>query len=162
MPRGYYLGQGLIPLGYHSSDDDEGPCELPDGRVVCGPHGLVTCSRCCVDYSFMDDGLEEDDEGLEHDEDDDDHDNDQDIDLANALPIVELPSVWPSSKFPDPGSNLRRGNGLVFPAKFEPADNTRTPTELFSGRARFMRAIRYQTLLRHRIISLLTIPGLLD
>jgi ribonuclease HI len=23
--------------------------------VVCGPHGLVVCGRCCVDYSFMDD-----------------------------------------------------------------------------------------------------------
>lgn len=61
MPRGYYLGQGLIPLGYHSSDDEEGPCELPDGRVVCGPHGLVVCGKCCSDYSYMDDS-EEDEE----------------------------------------------------------------------------------------------------
>ncbi|KAJ4154118.1 hypothetical protein LMH87_010581 [Akanthomyces muscarius] len=43
MPRGWYLAQGLIPLGYSSSDDDEGPCELPNGRLVCGPHGLVQC-----------------------------------------------------------------------------------------------------------------------
>ncbi|KAJ6787857.1 hypothetical protein PWT90_09641 [Aphanocladium album] len=68
MPRGWYLAQGLIPLGYSSSDDDEGPCELPNGRLVCGPHGLVQCGKCCSDYSFMDDVLEDDKN------DDDDHD----------------------------------------------------------------------------------------
>ncbi|KJK75380.1 hypothetical protein H634G_09398 [Metarhizium anisopliae BRIP 53293] len=45
MPRGYYLGQGLIPLGDHSSDDEEGP-----------------------DYSFMDDVLGEDGQVSEDDE----------------------------------------------------------------------------------------------
>ncbi|KAI1277423.1 ribonuclease H-like protein [Xylaria sp. FL0933] len=69
MPRGWYLGQGLIPLGYSSSDDEEGPCELPDGRIVCGPHGLVCCGRCCSDYSFMDDIDDEmDDEDVDEDE----------------------------------------------------------------------------------------------
>ncbi|KAI0817158.1 hypothetical protein GGR55DRAFT_673000 [Xylaria sp. FL0064] len=65
MPRGWYFGQGLIRLGYSSSDDEEGPCELPDGRIVCGPHGLVCCGRCCSDYSFMD---EIDDESDDEDE----------------------------------------------------------------------------------------------
>ncbi|GAP93144.1 putative RNase h domain protein [Rosellinia necatrix] len=67
MPRGYYLAQGFIPLDEHSSDDDEGPCELPDGRIVCGPHGHIVCGRCCVDYSFMEDILS-------HDEDEDEDD----------------------------------------------------------------------------------------
>ncbi|KAG9254524.1 ribonuclease H-like domain-containing protein [Emericellopsis atlantica] len=40
MPLGYYLAQGLIPLGPSSSDEEGGPCELPDGRIVCEPHGL--------------------------------------------------------------------------------------------------------------------------
>ncbi|KAF2969163.1 hypothetical protein GQX73_g4407 [Xylaria multiplex] len=65
MPRGFYLAQGLIPLVEHSSDDDEGPCELPNGRLVCGPHGFVVCGKCCVDYSFMEDVLS-------HSEDEDD------------------------------------------------------------------------------------------
>ncbi|KAI1180233.1 ribonuclease H-like protein [Nemania sp. FL0916] len=68
MPRGYYLGQGLIPLGEDSSDDDEGPCELPNGRLVCGPHGLVVCGRCCSDYSFMDDVLGEQEDDMDDDE----------------------------------------------------------------------------------------------
>ncbi|KAM4056494.1 RNase H domain-containing protein [Hirsutella rhossiliensis] len=72
MPRGWYLAQGLVPLGYSSSDDDEGPCELPNGRLVCGPHGLVRCGICCSDYSFMDDVLGEDIE--DNEEDDEDHD----------------------------------------------------------------------------------------
>ncbi|KAJ4355392.1 uncharacterized protein N0V89_003408 [Didymosphaeria variabile] len=62
MPLGWYLAQGMIPLGESSSDDEEGPCELPDGRLVCGPHGLVRCGKCCSDYSFMDDVLGEDEE----------------------------------------------------------------------------------------------------
>ncbi|KAH9906518.1 ribonuclease H-like protein [Xylariomycetidae sp. FL2044] len=70
MPRGWYLAQGLIPLGEESSDDDEGPCELPSGRLVCGPHGLVICGRCCVDYSFMEDDL-----GNSEDEDEDELDS---------------------------------------------------------------------------------------
>lgn len=58
-PIGWYLAQGLYPLGHDSSDDDEGPAELPNGRLVCGRHGLVVCAKCTVDYSFM----EEDDDG---------------------------------------------------------------------------------------------------
>ncbi|KAJ2976158.1 hypothetical protein NUW58_g8160 [Xylaria curta] len=68
MPRGWYLAQGLIPLGEDSSDDDEGPCELPNGRLVCGPHGLVVCGRCCMDFSFMEDVLTD---GEDEDEDED-------------------------------------------------------------------------------------------
>ncbi|CCT72690.1 uncharacterized protein FFUJ_12581 [Fusarium fujikuroi IMI 58289] len=38
----------------------DSPVELPDGRLVCGNHGLVVCGSCCVDYSFMDDVLGDD------------------------------------------------------------------------------------------------------
>ncbi|KAK6221388.1 hypothetical protein LQW54_001489 [Pestalotiopsis sp. IQ-011] len=62
MPLGWYLAQGLIPLGPSSSDDEEGPCELPNGRLVCGPHGLVVCGKCCSDYSFMEDVLSNDED----------------------------------------------------------------------------------------------------
>ncbi|KAL2176100.1 ribonuclease H-like domain-containing protein [Thermothelomyces heterothallicus CBS 202.75] len=91
MPRGWYLAQGLIPLGSSSSDDEEGPCELPDGRLVCGPHGLVSCGKCCVDYSFMDDVLGHDSENEE-----------QEDDLFGLL-----------DAFP-----LRRGSGRAFPTKY--------------------------------------------
>ncbi|KAF5979787.1 ribonuclease H [Fusarium coicis] len=36
--------------------------ELDDGRLVCSSHGLVICGRCCVDYSFMDNGSENSDD----------------------------------------------------------------------------------------------------
>ncbi|KAI1439017.1 putative ribonuclease H1 [Xylaria sp. CBS 124048] len=44
------------------------PYELPDGRLVCGSHGLVICGKCCVDYSFMDEINGEDEGGYEDDE----------------------------------------------------------------------------------------------
>ncbi|KAK4147295.1 RNase H domain protein [Dichotomopilus funicola] len=91
MPIGWYLAQGLIPLGPDSSDDEEGPCELPDGRLVCGPHGFVVCGKCCVDYSFMDEvlsrgsGDEDDGDEEEEEEEDDDDDNDDDKDDRNNI-----------------------------------------------------------------------------
>ncbi|KAK4445243.1 ribonuclease H-like domain-containing protein [Podospora aff. communis PSN243] len=123
MPRGYYLGQGLIPLGYSSSDDDEGPCELPDGRLVCGPHGLVICGRCCVDYSFMDDV----------------RDGNKD-----APPPVRIPVVASTARNNGEASNaLRRGTGRVFPTKFIPPTAAVTPSALFTGRMRHMNVTRY-------------------
>ncbi|KAM3428319.1 hypothetical protein NHJ13734_008654 [Beauveria thailandica] len=121
MPRGWYLAQGLFPLGYSSSDDDEGPCELPNGRLVCGPHGLVQCGKCCSDYSFMDDVLGEDCGELEDDENDD-----EDYDVPSSL-----------------GPDLVRGTGLIFPSKFRPHLGSSSPMEEFRGRFRFMNLIRY-------------------
>lgn len=34
-----------------------------------GPHGFVTCHKCCTDYSFMEDVLDEDTEDIEDDSD---------------------------------------------------------------------------------------------
>ncbi|KAK4170671.1 ribonuclease H-like domain-containing protein [Triangularia setosa] len=122
MPRGWYLAQGLIPLGESSSDDEEGPCELPDGRLVCGPHGLVWCGKCCVDYSFMDDVLGDDSEK-----------EDQDDDSFSSEPQVIHSNVAANSlDFLD--RVLTRGTGRAFPTKFVPPSASVTPLELFSGR----------------------------
>lgn len=124
MPRGYYLGQGLIPLGYSSSDDDEGPCELPDGRIVCGPHGLVYCGKCCTDYSDMNDLLDEEDEEEEGEEEEDPED-DQDI----------LPALGS-------GTEMVKGTGKVFPAKFVPSNGNKAPLDEFPNRHRHIEIIR--------------------
>ena len=42
--------------------------ELPDGRLVCSDHKLTVCGKCCVDFSFMEEVLDEDnddDHGVE-------------------------------------------------------------------------------------------------
>lgn len=112
MPLGWYLAQGLVPLSASSSDDEDGPCELPDGRLVCGPHGLVCCGKCCVDYSFMDDVLS-------HKGEDEDGDS----------PVPEA-----AEDLSGPGPRLRRGTGRVFATKFVPPSASITPQELFSSK----------------------------
>lgn len=42
----------------------DNPVKLPNGCLVCGPHGLFVCGICTVDYSFMEEILE-DNEDLE-------------------------------------------------------------------------------------------------
>ncbi|KAK0743502.1 ribonuclease H-like domain-containing protein [Schizothecium vesticola] len=136
MPRGWYLAQGLIPLGYSSSDDEEGPCELPDGRLVCGPHGFVRCHRCCSDYSFMDELLDGEDD---NDEDDNDRTDSSLPDLVAAdwdhVPVYAADTG-------DNGLGPRRGTGRAFPTKFVPP-STATPSVLFSGHKRHMNVTRY-------------------
>lgn len=129
MPRGYYLGQGLIPLGYSSSDDEEGPCELPNGRIVCGPHGLVVCGRCCTDYSFMDDALDDDDDQDWDVEEDEDEDEEYDKPSEDIL-LQNL------------GTEMVRGTGKVFPSKFVPSNSNTTPLEEFPNRHRHIQAVR--------------------
>lgn len=74
MPRGWYLAQGLVPLGYSSSDDEEGPVTLPNGKIVCGPHGLEWCPRCCMDFTDLNEDI--DDENNDDNDEDDEDDND--------------------------------------------------------------------------------------
>lgn len=38
----------------------DSPIELPDGRLVCKAHRFVVCYECTVDYSCMDEVLNED------------------------------------------------------------------------------------------------------
>ncbi|KAH6892525.1 ribonuclease H-like domain-containing protein [Thelonectria olida] len=123
------------------SDDGMGPVELPDGRLVCRPHGFVVCGRCCVDYSFMDEVLESEDEAAERLADE----------LYNQLSPAgraEIDARWgpPSSTHTNarasshsgtPGPSVgptdafRRGTGRVLPTKFVPPSATSTPGELF-------------------------------
>ncbi|RDA87548.1 hypothetical protein CP532_3951 [Ophiocordyceps camponoti-leonardi (nom. inval.)] len=133
MPLGWYLAQGLVPLYPSSSDDEEGPCELPDGRVVCGPHGLVRCGRCCTDYSilFTDSDEEEDDD----DDDDVGHSAASTADRSNNRHTVIVPPRVPSDPFE---SKLKRGTGRHFPTKFVPSPASGTPSDLFSGRRNHM------------------------
>jgi len=119
MPLGWYLAQGLIPLGPSSSDDEEGPCELPNGRLVCGPHGLEVCGKCCVDYSFMDDVLGRDSENEDED--------------ADSSKSDDMPS----------GVRPRKGTGRIFPTKFVPPSASVTPSELFTGQRQHMRITRH-------------------
>ncbi|KAK7974012.1 RNase H domain protein [Apiospora arundinis] len=142
MPLGWYLAQGLCPLGPSSSDDEEGPCELPNGRLVCGPHGLVVCGKCCSDYSFMDENVDEDTGEYE-----DEHE------AQNYAPVrfggmrLEQPSagrVLASQQLSSFRSiEKRRGTGRAFPSKFCPPSSTITPTELFVRRHSWMRPTRY-------------------
>lgn len=128
MPRGYYLGQGLIPLGYSSSDDEEGPCELPNGRIVCGPHGLVICGKCCTDYTGMgDDSDDDDDEGWDADEHVDDEPN---AFLGDLLPRMSS------------GFGKVKGTGKAFPSKFVPSSSNKKPLEEFSNRHQHIGVIR--------------------
>ncbi|KAM7197958.1 rnase h domain protein [Naviculisporaceae sp. PSN 640] len=137
-PIGWYLAQGMIPLGEDSSDDDEGPAELPDGRLVCGPHGRVVCHRCCVDFSFMEErflrsGSAFYDAAFYSESDDD------------AFSDTE-PAFVPrgeSARVVDDDRKPKRGSGRVFPAKFQPPSTSVTPQELFSGRMKFMEVKRF-------------------
>ncbi|KAH7151103.1 ribonuclease H-like domain-containing protein [Fusarium sp. MPI-SDFR-AT-0072] len=85
------------------------PIELPDGRLVCGTHNIVICGRCCVDYSFTDDIVDEDSiEGRvrrpEEYEDDLDHAGSLDIERLDPIRRMEV----------------SRGSGLVLPTVFVP------------------------------------------
>lgn len=132
MPLGWYLAQGLIPLGPSSSDDEEGPCVLPDGRTVCGPHGREVCHRCTTDYSILNEDLDtptdSDATGDEENESEERVNHEIDGTLEDILAPFE--------------PKMRRGTGLVFPTRFFPPSPTITPGELFSGRRQFMALTR--------------------
>ncbi|KAI1106151.1 ribonuclease H-like protein [Jackrogersella minutella] len=127
MPLGWYLAQGLIPLGPSDSDDEEGPCELPNGRIVCGPHGFVVCHKCFTDYSDMEDVI--DDTKKNKDDDSDDGA------LINEDRLFDLFGAGTEKK----------GTGRVIPTSFIPPTNsiTRAPLELFPGQATRAHRLRY-------------------
>lgn len=88
----------------------DSPVELPNGRLVCGLHRLIICPICTVDYSFMEETMEEN-EGFE-----DDHVSDEET-------ISDIIS-----------GTLRVGTGRVIPKKFHPASTSDTPQSLFLPR----------------------------
>lgn len=138
MPLGWYLAQGLYPLGPSSSDDEEGPCELPDGRLVCGPHGLVICYKCTVDYSFMDDVLAADkyDEDKEEEEDGGGQ-KDTSVKKAAGDNHVDDAISNPLDPF-----EKRRGNGSVIASKFTPPLGETNPMQVFKGQRTYANLTR--------------------
>ncbi|KAM5344080.1 hypothetical protein ACJ41O_012617 [Fusarium nematophilum] len=100
------------------SDDSIGPVELPSGRLVCRPHGQVVCGYCCVDYSFMDEVLEE--ESMERE--DDGPCAERHLDEASLS--GSEPDIGPTRAF-------TRGTGRVIPTRFIPPSAASTPGELF-------------------------------
>ncbi|KAI1159043.1 ribonuclease H-like protein [Nemania serpens] len=168
MPLGWYLAQGFIPVVPYDSDDEEGPCRLPDGRLVCGPHGFVVCGRCCSDYSFMEDVLSH---GEDEDEDDVlDAETEAMYRELGPEARAEIDSRWgppqsPRSLFvgahtvstrePDAPAK-RRGIGRVFPTRFIPSTSNATLTELFPGTATSRSLSRYIHRLDPRKVLILT------
>jgi len=121
MPLGWYLAQGLIPLLPSDSDDEEGPCELPNGKLVCGPHGLVVCYKCCSDYSYMDDVSDDDLGGnVAHYGDEDEVEEDDDVldPITEAKywelspeSRAEIDSRWGPPRTSRPQANTVSGHG---------------------------------------------------
>ena len=81
----------------------DSPVELPDGRLVCGLHRLIVCPICTVDYSFMEEIVEEN-KDLE------------DEDVSDEVTTNDGPRV---------------GTGRVIPTKFHPPSTSDTPLSLF-------------------------------
>ncbi|KAM7215318.1 RNase H domain protein [Rhypophila decipiens] len=145
----------MIPLGSDSSDDDEGPCELPDGRLVCGPHGLTVCYRCCVNYDFGNDvGADfHYTAGYAESESEDDVASDPPSDgpLPGSATHRQQTRAAPQTVVhdlsniinPDPLVEHPKGTGRVFPSRFVPPSGAVTPQELFSGRRAHMLVTRY-------------------
>lgn len=81
----------------------DSPVELPDGRLVCGPHRLIVCPICTVDYSFMEENEDFEDE------------------------YASDEATTSDSFFGTP----RVGTGRVIPTKFHSATTSDTPQSLF-------------------------------
>ncbi|KAK6824303.1 hypothetical protein RU639_005017 [Aspergillus parasiticus] len=96
-------------MPFHS----DSPIELSNGRLVCGSHHLVACPFCTVDYSFMEEILDEDQGVSEEDRDS------QDEDMSDEERTF------------DDMTRLRVGTGRVIPTKFHPQNTRDTPQSLF-------------------------------
>ncbi|KAK7425330.1 hypothetical protein QQZ08_008227 [Neonectria magnoliae] len=130
-------GPGQSYADGSDSDDSDGPIELPDGSLICRPHHLKVCPYCCVDFSFMDELLEEElleEELLEEER------LDREADELEAQ-ILKGPHLL------DPFSHaIKRGTGQVFPTKFSPPSAAPTPNELFPvgiGRQAIPNVVRF-------------------
>ncbi|KAK7409385.1 hypothetical protein QQX98_008447 [Neonectria punicea] len=109
------------------SDDSDGPIELPNGSLICRPHHLKICPYCCVDFSFMDELLEE--EELEEEELEEELLGEERLERETNEPqgdIVKGPHLLDLF-----GRPIERGTGQVFPTKFALPSAASTPDELF-------------------------------
>lgn len=118
------------PAESSDSESEDGPLELPDGRLICRPHGFVVCGYCCVDYSFMDEVLE-----LDHPDGELDSFTEELYQELSPAGRAEIDARWgpPSSQpnIPSFGDDIARGTGRVLPTKFRPPSATSTPDALF-------------------------------
>lgn len=85
----------------------DSPVELPNGYLVCGPHRLIVCPICTVDYSFMEEIMEEN------------------KDLEDEYVSDEVTTSDSISRTP------RVSTGPVIPTKFHPPSTSDTPESLF-------------------------------
>lgn len=88
------------------------PIELRDGRLVSGDHGFVICGICCVNYSFMENVLADEDEAFEPDIGDKTH----------PPTLVFNPNLLRYDDIDTLG--LRFGSGRVLFTKFTPSNDT--------------------------------------
>ncbi|KAF5228024.1 hypothetical protein FAUST_11377 [Fusarium austroamericanum] len=129
------------------------PLELPDGRLVCRPHRLVICGSCTVDYSFMDEALQESDQEDLYSDDEALGEYDTEVlrkQLAARIRTDTPPGVsdvLDTSDIPDTSDTyvLRRGVGRVLPTIFVPP-SSEAPQTLFPagiGREAIPNVIRF-------------------
>ncbi|OAQ57224.2 ribonuclease H domain-containing protein [Pochonia chlamydosporia 170] len=142
-------GSGYV-VDDSDSDDSIGPVELPDGRLVCRPHGLTFCPYCCVDFSFMEELLEDPEERLERETNElyeqlsDEMQADIDARWGSPRRLADGPAyhgnngtktgfhIIDTAASSEPcGRTIRRGTGRVFPTKFNPPSATSAPGVLF-------------------------------
>lgn len=139
-----------IPFDFDGGGDDHGGIvELPNGQLVCGSHGLVICGICTVDFSFMEDEIE--DEGDYHASSDDDgnyldYDGTYDYDHDDEEP-EQMSGPSKAIHFTDdlrgPQKKTIQGTGRVFPSLFTPDTPTATPLEIFKEVNTYWHFIRY-------------------
>ncbi|KAI1091705.1 ribonuclease H-like domain-containing protein [Rostrohypoxylon terebratum] len=108
-PLGWWVAQGYLCYRL-DGQDHRGPCELPDGRVVCGPHGCGVCKKCDSDYTGINYYLVE-----------------RRKNARNFNPYAN--SMFPMESTAIP----KREIGAVFPTEFVPLGGSKIPTELFPG-----------------------------
>lgn len=110
----------------------DSPTELPDGRLVCGDHGLVICPMCCVDYTFMDeilaDNLTDSDEDLDDEAENPQLGGDQ---KAQGPDMIINPHSPRNDGFHDIRVP-RIGTGRVLFEKFVPPNAGVSPSWLFT------------------------------
>ncbi|KAL5335488.1 ribonuclease H-like domain-containing protein [Aspergillus crustosus] len=91
----------------------DSPVDLPNGRLGCGPHHLTICGICTVDYSFMDEINNSEDEAM----------SDSD---TGEYPNTFFPGVFRTADTPASTSTAP-----VIPTKFDPPLASDTPQTLF-------------------------------
>ncbi|RBR12924.1 uncharacterized protein FIESC28_08415 [Fusarium coffeatum] len=94
------------------------PVRSADGRLLCGAHSLIVCGRCGVDYSDVDDVVDDSIEGRMRPS----EEYEDDLNRAGALEIERLDPIR--------YMEMSIGRGLVLPTVFVPPPST-TPQSLF-------------------------------